>query len=187
MTTKEMNIQAARCHADNEHFWRNLETQEKEPRDKAECLALVISELSEALEGERKGLIDDKLPHRLMAEVEMADAVIRLLDLAGGYRIPLGMCQAERPSDLWKGKGKSFCELDDHKPRAIFEIMRMVTKIGDSTVEGIWITLAIHMIEAYCKKHNYDLMGAYEEKIAFNKVREDHKLETRRADGGKKF
>jgi hypothetical protein len=52
-------------------------------------LALAHSELSEALEGFRKGLMDDHLPHRPMCEVELADTIIRILDLAGylGYDI----------------------------------------------------------------------------------------------------
>ena len=38
---------------------------------------LTISEIAEAMEGERKNLMDDHLPHRKMAEVEIADAYIR--------------------------------------------------------------------------------------------------------------
>ncbi len=48
-------------------------------------LALIHSEISEALEGERKDLMDDHLPHRRMAEVELADAIIRILDYCGGH------------------------------------------------------------------------------------------------------
>ena len=55
----------------------------------AEKLCLIHSEISEAMEGHRKGLMDDKLPHRGMLEVEMADAVIRILDLCGALKLDL--------------------------------------------------------------------------------------------------
>lgn len=59
-------------------------------------LMLVVSELAEAMEGDRKGLKDDKLPHRDMKEVELADAVIRIFDLAGAYSMDLGDAIAEK-------------------------------------------------------------------------------------------
>ena len=82
-------------------------------------LMLIVSEVAEAMEGHRKGLMDDKLPWRPMSEVELADAVIRICDLAG----------------------------------------------------------AMH----------YDLGGAIRDKLAYNAVRLDHKLETRNAAGGKAY
>lgn len=54
-------------------------------RNKGELLMLIVSEIAEAMEGERKGLMDDHLPHRKMAEVEIADAIIRLLDYGAGF------------------------------------------------------------------------------------------------------
>jgi len=52
-------------------------------------IALMHSELSEGLEGQRKGLMDDHLPKREMEEVEYADTIIRILDVCGhkGYDI----------------------------------------------------------------------------------------------------
>lgn len=106
-------------HQANEKWWRDIHTGEKLIRNKGEMLALIHSEISEALEGERKNLMDDKLPHRRMAEVELVDAIIRILDYAGGF--------------------------------------------------------------------GYDLQGAFDEKMAYNAKREDHKIEARRAPNGKKY
>lgn len=55
----------------------------------AEKLCLTHSEISEAMEGHRKGLMDDKLPHREMIEVELADTVIRIMDLCGALGLDL--------------------------------------------------------------------------------------------------
>ena len=59
-------------------------------------LMLIVTEVSEAMEGLRKGLKDDKLPHRPMAEVELADALIRIFDLAGALGYDLGGATVEK-------------------------------------------------------------------------------------------
>lgn len=59
-------------------------------------LCLSHSEVSEAMEGHRKNLMDDKLPHRKMIEVELADAVIRIMDLAGAMNLDLGGALVEK-------------------------------------------------------------------------------------------
>lgn len=66
------------------------------PREVGTMLALIHSEVSEALEGFRKDLMDDHLPHRPMAEVELADAVIRIFDLAGSQGFDLGGAFSEK-------------------------------------------------------------------------------------------
>jgi NTP pyrophosphatase (non-canonical NTP hydrolase) len=53
-------------------------------------LMLTVSELSEAMEGDRKNKMDDHLPDRKMVEVELADACIRIFDLAGALGLDLG-------------------------------------------------------------------------------------------------
>lgn len=53
-------------------------------------LCLVHSEISEAMEGHRTGAMDKHLPHRESIEVELADAMIRIADLAGALGLDLG-------------------------------------------------------------------------------------------------
>jgi NTP pyrophosphatase (non-canonical NTP hydrolase) len=75
------------CRAAADKWYYHPVTGYRLTLNKGERLMLIVSELSEAMEGERKGLMDDKLPHRRMAEVELADALIRIFDYAGeeGY------------------------------------------------------------------------------------------------------
>lgn len=110
-----LNDYARTCHEANGKWW----PEDKKTRNKGEAIALMHSELSEALEGERKDLMDEKLPHRKAAEVELVDCLIRIFD--------------------------------------------------------------------YSYVFGYDLEGAFHEKMKYNSVREDHKLENRMKEGGKKF
>jgi len=168
-----LNELATRCHKANEKWWMDLETGKLIVRDRSELIALIISELSEALEGERKGLMDDHLTYRKMAEVEMADALIRLLDYAGGFGVDLN----EWPFG---------CSLPDKKGAAIFKIMESVVKI-QSGHPSSFINLSIAQIQTYCEKFEYNLWGAFEEKMAYNARRYDHSHVGRLQEGGKKF
>lgn len=102
-------------------WWTDLKTGETliGKRNVPEMLMLIVSEVAEAMEGHRKNLMDDKLPHRKMIEVELADVLIRIGDLCGALELDLG--------------------------------------------------------------------GAIIEKMNYNSVRPDHKLENRLSDNGKKF
>lgn len=91
-----LNDIAAECHAANETWWRNPATGERLNRNKGELLMLIVSEVAEAMEGERKDLMDTHLPHRRMAEVELADVLIRVFDYAGAFGYDLDGAMAEK-------------------------------------------------------------------------------------------
>ena len=92
----DLNSLARVIHDDYLHFWTDLKTGKRIDRNVGECLALIHSEISEALEGHRKDLMDDKLPYRKMFEVELADAMLRILDLAGAHGLDIGGALVEK-------------------------------------------------------------------------------------------
>ena len=96
ITADTINGLADEVHKANDKWWRNLETNEPIERNVGELQALVHSEISEALEGHRKDLMDDKLPQRKMFEVELADAIIRIFDIAAGLNLDLGGAYVEK-------------------------------------------------------------------------------------------
>ena len=85
-----------RIHALNRKWWVDLHTGAPIERNVGEMLMLIVSECAEAMEGHRKNLPDDKLPHRPMIEVELADVLIRVCDMAAGLRLDLGGAVAEK-------------------------------------------------------------------------------------------
>jgi hypothetical protein len=68
----------------NEKWWIDIHTGDPIKRNVGELLMLCVSEIAEAMEGHRKSLMDDKLPAFKMFDVEIADVLIRLLDLSAG-------------------------------------------------------------------------------------------------------
>jgi len=84
--------------ATNAGWYTDPKTGEPIERNFGEVVALMHSELSEALEADRKGLADDKLPHRDGREVEFADVILRILDTAGalGLDVPGAVIEKNR-------------------------------------------------------------------------------------------
>jgi NTP pyrophosphatase (non-canonical NTP hydrolase) len=119
----ENNIKelVALCHgkALDGGWWHDLKTGERLQRNKGELIALMHSELSEALEGIRKNLNDDHLPNYKSEEVELADLLIRVFDYCGAFELKVAEAFIDKieynshradhkPENRIKENGKAF-------------------------------------------------------------------------------
>lgn len=77
-------------------WWHDPATGEPVDRNDGELIALMHSELSEALESVRKQKMDDHLPHRRGIEVELSDLLIRVFDYAGARDLDIGGALVEK-------------------------------------------------------------------------------------------
>lgn len=89
------------CHALALHsgWWKAKDGTPIDPNDPnvfGTKMALIHSEVSEALEGGRKNKDDDHLHHRKSVEVELADALIRIFDTAGAMQLDLAGAVVEK-------------------------------------------------------------------------------------------
>ena len=91
-------MQMARETATGAGWYNDPQTGEPIERNFGEVVALMHSELSEALEADRKNLMDDKLTHRPGVEVEFADCLIRIFDTcaARGYDLAGAIIEKNR-------------------------------------------------------------------------------------------
>lgn len=184
----------------------DLSTGAPKPMNRGEKRMLIVSELAEAMEGHRRDRMDDKLPHRKMLEVELADAVIRIGDypgaldnpeLRGAYStgdIPLLPPGQDGRSAVAQcvisfGFARTSVSSVGFKGNAAEHLYFAVDSLStyEHLGEAVSMAACLHAIFDLAEGLGLDVAGAAAEKMEFNAQRADHKLENRQAAGGKQF
>lgn len=150
-----------------------------EERPFSTFVCLFHSELSEAMEGDRKGLMDDHLTQYPMFQVELADFVIRCLDYLGSTGNGIKF------SNDGNVKLESNCEYLALMHKSISDAF--ITPFHSSGCRNVFIVEAVDMAIHCAKMEGFDLHKIILEKVEYNKHREDHKRENREKEGGKKY
>lgn len=160
-------------------WWNDLSTGESIllTRNRPEMLCLITSELVEAyLDGFQP---DGHLPQYPAFYVEIADAAIRILDLAGADKINLNL-------------GKPQIVVGE----PLSDIMVVISLISGYALEG-WrktnllkyhdfIASAYATLFKIAEVYQFNLLEVIEAKVEYNSQRADHKIENRVKEDGKK-
>lgn len=172
---KKLTKLATEIHAANVKvgWWNDWPV--KEARYKT-AMMLVVSEIVEAMEGYRKNLQDDHLPQYRMFEVELADTLIRLLDLVGAFELKFYQVESAYADALQRMQGEAI-------PEQLFSIV----KTACARQPFAAIQRATMATIAVADLNNVDIWTIVEAKRAYNATRLDHKAEARSKPGGKAF
>ena len=86
------------CHDAAKSWWVDADGNDirTNPYTFSNKLMLIVTEVAEACEADRKDLMDDHLPHLKGIVCELADAMIRIADLCGAYDLDLGGAVAQK-------------------------------------------------------------------------------------------
>lgn len=167
MKAIQWNKVAQRVHqnAVEKGFW------EKELSDE-HCLMLVITEIAEAVEADRRGIVADVETFRVLefddicfesfikdtVEDELADVVIRLLDLAGARGFDINCVPTQRVYEIGE-----FAE-------TAYKVVKILTYDGYNSCGKVCESIAA--VVSWCKQLNIDLDWHIEQKMKYNTLRE---------------
>lgn len=148
-------------------WWTDIETGEPKKRSVGELFILFVTEIAEAYMAYRNDQADDKLPQYPGLGVELADLGIRWADFCGAYLAGniVEHSGARNPGD------EMFIEILEIAQR--YEAIRKTPEAKGEPEEGNHIPAA-------------DVAVMVDAKLDFNAKREDHKIENRLKEDGKR-
>ncbi len=160
-------------------------------RNPGELLALVHSEISEAIEADILNIKDSHLTDQRGVLVEIADAAIRIFDIVGAYRFNLK--PPSSPIDFTDDELRLRKSHDDSLPYVNIWVSRALEGFRKNKMDVVrrGLNAALNAL-----MFGYDGLGLIGEpdffkmiqlKREYNLHRADHKIENRLKDDGKKI
>ena len=162
-------------------WWSDLATGAPQERNVFEVIALIHSEVSESFDADCFDYMDDHLPKRLGSEVELGDALIRLLECMPAMGVNIGDAIYDRVLS-----GYTCEEFVDaaHQHSVIHSKISALTeafrKSNDPEFAIADIVIEISRLIIYKK---FNVGDALLEKLHYNNSRLDHKVANRAAGG----
>jgi len=148
-------------------WWTDIDTGAPKKRSPGELLILMVTEMAEAYEGWLQGCADDKLPQFPALGVEMGDLAIRMADFCGAL-LAGRIIQPDPANNPGDRMFKEICEIAWR-----YEAIRKTpAAIGDPETADFLAPQDVAMM--------------IDGKLAFNATREDHKIENRLKEDGKR-
>lgn len=183
MTTYETLLPLAeKIHRGNHKWWHDLGTGVciLETRNRMELLMLVVTEVSEYVDADATGGLDDHLPAYKGSHVELADIAIRLLDMIGAENKSAGDVCTMRVTTLCNGAPT---------PLNLISVLSLAAESWRKGRVAIYRSLLNTALYVTCDiaARQCDLPKMIEVKRAYNAVRADHTIAARRAAGGKRI
>lgn len=171
-------------------WWTDLKTGLRKERPWGEVIALAHSEISEALEGDRKKKMDDHLPQHPNAAVEIADLFIRLADTSMGW--DLGEHTFAGIEDTLTSTAVAVANANLFSVYCA-ELHKALSRVydagnGPSPSYASWpLGLVFSMIVTGNEFFRLNLAQVVFDKLAYNRERADHKIENRVLENGKAY